>query len=259
MSEMFITLDHPLFDAIVLRQGAQLIHFQPKGGEPLLWSAELSTFEKGKAFRGGIPICWPWFGKMKSPSHGFARLVEWDLVKCVKEIEGIKLSFELTDSDATRVLWPYAFSAKVEMSLGKDVRMSLYIEAEKESTAAFHTYLKCQNIFDVMVLGLGDNYNDALLDAKACKSIEEVLYIKQAVDRIYTQADTKALLKEKECLISIAHNNYSDVVVWNPWQEGAKNLLDMQEDDYTKMLCIETARITTPLERKDSLHVRIEV
>lgn len=97
-TEIGFELHHPLFDATILRQGAQLIHFQPKGGKPLFWSAELSTFEKGKAFRGGIPLCWPWFGKAGNPAHGFARILEWDLIRHKGSKEGMQLVFELHDS-----------------------------------------------------------------------------------------------------------------------------------------------------------------
>ncbi|WP_052433534.1 D-hexose-6-phosphate mutarotase [Sulfurospirillum arsenophilum] len=251
-------LHHPLFDATVLRQGAQLIHFQLKGGEPLFWSAELSTFEKGKAFRGGIPLCWPWFGKAGSPSHGFARLVEWDLLKHTQSEEGMQLLFELHDSAMTRAMWPYAFTIRLEMNLGRDVELSLHVNAEKESTAALHSYFTCKHINDVNVTGLGGIYTDSLQKGKSWESPDELLHVNQAIDRIYTQPEVKTILQEKERTISISHENHSDVVVWNPWVEGSANISDMKKDDYTKMLCIESARISKPLNRKDHLHVKIQ-
>ena len=257
MSDMFFHVNHPLFDAIILRQGAQLIHFQPKGDGPILWSAKLSTFEKGKAFRGGIPICWPWFGKMGNPSHGFARIMTWELIKHSSDDEGMDLIFELGDSAKTREIWPYAFKTTLKMHLGRDISISLHVNAQKQSTAALHSYLTCKDILDVNVEGLGANYNDALIGGAVCESHEKALHVSCAVDRIYTHANEITLLKEHEKTLSIAHQNHSDVVVWNPWKEGAMQLADMKEEDYTKMLCIETARISKPLTCDDSLHVRI--
>ncbi|ARU48621.1 D-hexose-6-phosphate mutarotase [Sulfurospirillum diekertiae] len=252
-------LHHPLFDATILKQGAQLIHFQPKEGEPLFWCADLSTFEKGKAFRGGIPLCWPWFGKAGIPSHGFARIVEWTLLSHVANEEGIKLVFELSDSMTTRAIWPYAFNAHLTMVLGKEVALSLHVKADKESTAALHSYFTCKQIDDVNVTGLGLTYIDALLGGKPCEEVKTPLHVNRAIDRIYTRPDAKTILQEKERTITITHENHSDVVVWNPWLEGSEKLSDMNENDYTKMLCIESARITKPLKCDDRLHVTIHV
>lgn len=250
-------LHHPLFDATILKQGAQLVHFQPKGEDPLLWSALLSTFETGKAFRGGIPLCWPWFGKGGIPSHGFARIVEWNNVKCIENEEGIELVFELCDSVYTRTLWPYTFTAHLTMHLRRDVRLCLEVNAEKESTAALHTYLACKHISDVTVKGLGNTYEDALQGGLLCESEGKTLHVSAAIDRVYTKPEKETIFKEAKRKISVMHENYSDVVVWNPWEEGVIKLSDMKKDDYTKMLCIESARIIKPFGEKDTLAVKL--
>jgi len=97
-----------------------------------------------------------------------------------------------------------------------------------------------------------------LQKGKPCKSQNEPLHVNQAIDRIYTQPEARTILQEKERTISISHENHSDVVVWNPWVEGSANFSDMQKDDYTKMLCIESARISKPLNCQDRLHVKIQ-
>jgi len=259
MDPLFFHLHHPLFDAIILKQGAQLIHFQPKGEKALLWSAEFSTFQKGKAFRGGIPLCWPWFGNRGVPSHGFARIVEWNLLQHVENDTGAQLVFELRDSAITRSLWPYAFTARLEMNLGRDISLSLHVNAQKESTAAFHTYFTCNVIDDVEITGLGNQYNDSLQASKVCVSDAKMLHVNHAIDRIYTQPEATIILKEPERIVSIFPKNHSDIVVWNPWSEGADKLIDMQENDYQHMLCVETARISNPLKQKDSLHVTLHI
>lgn len=259
ITEIGFELHHPLFDAIILKQGAQLIHFQSKGGLPLLWSASLSTFEKGKAFRGGIPLCWPWFGKADNPSHGFARLLEWEMVHYTEGEESIALAFELRDSSMTRSLWPYTFTTRLEMNLGDDVTLSLHVDAQSESTAALHTYFACQKIEDVKVFGLGSAYNDTLKNGISCESKSKTLCIDQAIDRIYTQPEAKTSFQENNRTITISHVNHSDVVVWNPSKEGAEKLADMQQNDYKKMLCIETARISKPLSTHDHLEVTITI
>lgn len=258
ITEIGFELHHPLFDAFILKQGAQLIHFQPRGSEPLLWSASLATFEKGKAFRGGIPLCWPWFGKAGTPSHGFARIVEWEMVHYTESKESISLIFALRDTPATHLIWPYAFTTRLEMNLGRDITLVLRVNAEQESTAALHTYFACKNIDDVVIIGLGNTtYSDALQEGLSCRSEDAVLQIIHSIDRIYTEPKCLTVFKENERIINITHENHSDVVVWNPWKEGAEKLADMQQSDYKKMLCIETARISKPLSTQDYMKVVI--
>jgi len=257
MNEQFFHIHHSLFDAIILRQGAQLIHFQPKYGEPLLWSSALSTFEKGKPFRGGIPICWPWFARRGVPSHGFARIMEWTLQTFQESEKGVHLVFELNDSDATREIWPHAFHARLEMNLGQAVNIALHVKSHQETTGALHSYFTCKNIHDIIISGLGDSYQDALQAEKLCVSADEVLHVNGAIDRIYTKPEAQTRLIEPERTVLISHTNHSDVVIWNPWKEGSETLRDMQEDDYQKMVCIESARIFKPMKGEDSLQVKI--
>jgi glucose-6-phosphate 1-epimerase len=252
-------LDHPLFDAIILKQGAQLIHFQPKGGSALFWKADLSTFEAGKAFRGGIPLCWPWFGKAGNPTHGFARIMEWEIVLHVENEEGVQLVFELHDSATTRAIWPYAFFLRLEMNLGREVALTLHINTEKESTGALHTYFSCDAIHNVYVTGLGYHYTDALQNGKRCESEDDMLQVNHALDRIYTQPQSNIVFTDTKRRVSVSQKNHSDVVVWNPWKEGAAKLSDMKKDDYTRMLCVESARISKPFNDDDSLQITIHV
>jgi len=257
-NEISLELHHPLFDATILMQGAQLIQFQPKGEEPFFWCAELSTFQKGKAFRGGVPLCWPWFGKAGTPSHGFARISEWEVSSYTENEEGIRIVFELSDSLTTRALWPYAFRARLVMNLGSAVEISLHVNAEHESTAALHTYIACKHINDVTVTGLGRTYKDALHGGVVCEEAESALHVNHAIDRIYTEPEATTLFHENKRTLSLAHKNHSDVVFWNPWQEGEVGFADMKEGDYTKMVCIESARISKPLSCEDALHVKIK-
>lgn len=251
MDESFLHIDHHDFSATILMQGAQLIHFQPTGGKPLLWSAKPSTFESGKAFRGGVPICWPWFGKASVPSHGFARISQWTLLQRVDELDIISLQFGLHDSQQTRQMWPHEFTLTMSMILCKSgVTLTLSIDTSQQTTGALHTYFWTDDIVDVHIKGLGENYLDAL-DGHT-KSGNSEIQIEHETDRVYTQPATIVHLYESNSHTTIHHLNASDVVVWNPWVETSAALSDMVEDDYRHMVCIETARIHSPLDPKDS-------
>jgi glucose-6-phosphate 1-epimerase len=48
--------------AELVLQGAHMLRWQPAGHRPVLWVSGSSWFESGRPIRGGIPICFPWFG-----------------------------------------------------------------------------------------------------------------------------------------------------------------------------------------------------
>ena len=248
-----ITIEHPNFSAAILKQGAQLIHFQPTGKAPFLWSAELSTYSDGKPFRGGVPICWPWFGKAQIPAHGFARILDWTLQKRVDEKEYVALTFTLQETQKTLQIWPYRFNLILDMLLEKNgVTMKLSVETTEKTTGALHTYLWVEDIANISIDGLGECYFDAL-DAQIKHGCTEVK-ITHETDRIYTQPNEVTHVISNHRKIIMRHGNGSDVVLWNPW----KKMDNMKSDDFHKMVCIETARINTPLDELDTLYLKIE-
>lgn len=259
MNEILVNIQHRDFNAIILKQGAQLIHFQPTGSNPLFWSAQLSTFEKGRAFRGGIPICWPWFGKSQFPSHGFARIMDWTLSKRIDTDDRIILTWELYDSQQTRQIWPYKFTLVLTMILQKaGVLLNLTIKTSQKTTGALHTYFFVDKINDISISGLGEYYFDAL-NSEYQEKCEQVTKIIQEIDRVYIKPENLSYLVFSDRHIVIDHRGASDVVLWNPWCEKSKELIDMKENDYTHMVCIETARINTPLEPCDTLECELSI
>ncbi|MBU0631462.1 D-hexose-6-phosphate mutarotase [bacterium] len=246
MNEM-IEIKHKNFEATILKQGAQLIHFQPLGEEKLLWHTDLNYFAEGKAFRGGVPVCWPWFGKAQFPVHGFARIMEWELASRVDEEDDVVLEWKLNDSAKTRAIWDHPFEIRLKMVLGRSLQMELSVDTDTQTTGALHSYFYVNDLDEVKVGGLGEKYLDALDGHALHVSSEPSLTIESEVDRVYVSASDMTTLQENKRTVEIHHQNFSDVVVWNPY----KDLPDMEEGSYKKMLCIETARIAKPFEKKD--------
>ena len=74
-----VVVSHPKVRAAIALQGAHLLSWQPSGQQPVIWLSDKTPFATGKAIRGGVPICWPWFGPAGEPAHGFARNQPWTL------------------------------------------------------------------------------------------------------------------------------------------------------------------------------------
>lgn len=86
-------------------QGAHLLSWKPAGEEEVLWLSNNTPFKNGVAIRGGVPVCWPWFGPAAQqglPAHGFARNLPWTLKSHREDADGVALTFELTQSEETK-------------------------------------------------------------------------------------------------------------------------------------------------------------
>ncbi|MFE4603156.1 D-hexose-6-phosphate mutarotase [Kitasatospora indigofera] len=239
-----LVIDHPRARAAVTLQGAQLIAWQPAGAEPVLWLSEQARFEPGRAVRGGVPICWPWFGPVAEPSHGFARLLPWELTESGEDGSGVTLTLTLRESERSRTYWPHAFTARVTIRLGRECAIDLEAHGDHESTAALHSYFRVGDIDTVTVAGLGKTYLDDLLGTEGRQ--EGDLAFTTPLDRVYPQADDVSLINDpgRGRTIEVRHRGQSDVVLWNPGEPGCT---DLAAGGHHGFACVETARIRRPL------------
>src|SRR5688572_19844339 len=118
----------------VYLHGAHVTHFAMEGQRPMLFLSKQSQFVEGKAIRGGVPVCFPWFGPRNpdpvggSPMHGFARVLPWSRLDVVAADDRTSISLGLSDSERTRGWWPHAFAAEYTVTLFADrLRMELKV------------------------------------------------------------------------------------------------------------------------------------
>jgi len=233
--------------------GAQVASFVPKGYGDILWMSADSRFEKGVAARGGIPICWPWFGPHPTdeslPNHGFARSAEWTLERI--DIKGdtgvVSVLMSLTPSDKTRSMWPHSFRLEYLVTVGKTLKCVLTTtnldETPMELTQALHTYFRVGEIGRASVEGLdGVEYIDTL-DGYKRKIQKGPITFEGNVDSVYVSSvGDRALRDESENrVVTIVKSGSASDVVWNPWDEKAAEMDDFADDGYRTMVCLETS------------------
>lgn len=255
-----ITIRHPKCHAVVSVQGAQLLEWTPATFDvSVLWCTASDHFVKGKPIRGGVPICWPWFGKFKSPAHGFARIAQWQLVEQSESEQGVLLVFELQDSEWSRSIWPHAFKLRMTMQLGGSCKLQLSVDCNQPTTGALHGYVHLADVKKAKVTGLGLLYTDLLTGMHSVIAEDDSLVPDGAMDRVYTTPADLTVIDEQgyDRQLRLSHSGHSDIVVWNPGSESMRLMQDMQENDYRRMLCIETACVTGLL--KKSLGVELAV
>ena len=163
-------INHPAATARVARHGAHVMDWQPAGqAQPVLYMSPDALLEHGKPIRGGIPVCWPWFGghpaDAAKPMHGFARILPWELVRADAREAQVSMLFKLESNAETKSLWPHDFRCHLGISIGAALEVSLMTENPGSEpfavSEALHTYLTVGDITQVTVKGLaGTKYLD---------------------------------------------------------------------------------------------------
>ena len=145
-----IVVSSDLASAEIYLNGAHVTHYQPTGKQPVLFISRKSSWEAGKAIRGGVPICFPWFGSKqgdpRAPGHGFARLRPWTIESVTQDNAGIvAVTLALKSDEQTRAMWPFDFAAKYVVSVGTALEMNLAVQNTSREPSKFeealHTYL----------------------------------------------------------------------------------------------------------------------
>jgi D-hexose-6-phosphate mutarotase len=247
--------------AHVYLQGAHVTHFQPRGGRPVLFLSRESRFEGGvpgggglgKAIRGGVPVCFPWFGPKAgdatAPAHGFARLLAWEIDGVTRDERGcLRASLRLGASDSTRRFFPHDFVVRLMVSVDARLQLELAVHnlgrVPMTFEEALHTYFAVGDARRVSIRGLeGARFLDKTEGFARKPGEPTPIAIARETDRVYPDARGAVTIDDpvwaRRVVVSKAGS--ATTVVWNPWLEKAKGMTDFGDDEWTAMVCVETA------------------
>jgi D-hexose-6-phosphate mutarotase len=268
-------INNDIASAEIALQGAHLFSWQPRGAAPVIWLSPDARFEKDKAIRGGVPVCWPWFGfheeDLKKPAHGFVRTAIWAVAATEALDDGrTSIRFTLTSNDHTLTLWPYAFRLNYTVTVGQKLDLQLITENTGDTSfnisEALHTYFAIGDIDGIEIHGLaGYTYADKA-DDMTLKMEAGPILIHNEVDHIYldTQGECRIEDRLQQRRINISTQGSHTTVVWNPWIEKSAKMGDMGKDGYRTMVCVESAnalnnRVTVEPGRHHELMARYEL
>ena len=239
--------------AAISLQGAHILSWVPAGEDDVVWLSDDAKFAMGKSVRGGVPICWPWFGPHENngdyPAHGFARTVLWQVIKTEPvSADETQITFRLDTrqlEEADQAMWPLPTVAEYRLSIGKTLTMELTTFNCSEQTMtigqALHTYFKVNDASGTRILGLEDkDYLDKTDDFNR-KTQTGAITINDEVDRVYLATSDDLVIDDNQREILIKKQGSQSTVVWNPWKTVADKMGDLGEDGYLRMLCVESA------------------
>ncbi|AXQ50355.1 D-hexose-6-phosphate mutarotase [Pseudomonas vlassakiae] len=256
-----ISSDHA--ELLIAQQGAQILSYQRVGEPPLLWLSDQAIFRQGKSVRAGVPVCWPWFGNLQrnpasvqamyrgeqAPAHGLARTRDWQLLGVEEKGDDLHIDFELPEAQGDLPDWPHDVELKLHIVLGDDLTVSLNSRNMGNSpvtiSQALHSYFAVSDVRQAQVEGVeGLQYIETLAGWEQ-RQQQGALAFAGETDRIYLDTPQKLSIVDPhwERRITLTCSGSRSAVIWNPWTERAKELADMADDGWQRMLCIETANV----------------
>ncbi len=269
-------------ELLIAQQGAQVLSYQQVGEPPLLWLSDQAIFRQGKSVRAGVPVCWPWFGNLQrnpqavqamyqgapAPAHGLARTLDWQLLGIEEVGETLRIEFELPEAQGDLPGWPHDVELKLVVEMGAELKLSLTSRNMGNTpvtiSQALHSYFAVSDVRQAQVEGVdGLGYIETLAGWEQ-RQQQGVLTFAGETDRIYLNTPQTLSIVDPHWnrRITLTSSGSRTAVIWNPWTERAKELADMADDGWQRMLCIETANVWDDLVelepgRSSSLGVRI--
>lgn len=244
-----LRIETPSSTARISLHGGQVLSFAPAGFDDLLWLSP-TTAMPPKAIRGGVPVCWPYFGRQgqpdDAPQHGHARVSRWPLTELKREADGsvvLKLALPLREGMPLELVQT--------VRVGRELRQSLDTVHRGESammlTQALHTYFRVADATQVAVTGLdglryADKYDGDTHVQSGDWSLHDVRDPGRS-DRIYAGTGHRFELIDPAGGRRIRLDTFGSrsLVVWNPGEAGACAIADMPDDGWRTFVCLEAA------------------
>ena len=234
--------------------GAHVTSWRPVGGEEVLFLSSQSLWADGHAIRGGVPVCFPWFGgkadDSKAPAHGFVRTKAWHLESIAEAGGTVTVSMFTEGNEDTKTWWPADFRLVHRATFGRELSLELVVTNTGRTSLRFeealHAYHRVGNVEKVRVRGLDTIHYLDKTDSNRKKMQQGEIVIVSETDRVYL--DTRDAIELEDPLLHrrtrITKENSGTTVVWNPWVQKAHSLSDFADDEWMQMICIETTNVS---------------
>jgi glucose-6-phosphate 1-epimerase len=242
--------------ALVLLHGGQLLSWRSAQEQERLYLSGQATYDGVQAVRGGVPVVFPQFADHGPLSkHGFARHQTWQLLHAQTTAQDGLVVLGLASNPQTLAAWPFEFELELTIRVSSsrlDMELAVLNSGHEPCsfTAALHTYLAVPDVREARLHGLKRlRYRDSVAGTEQVDS-NDAVQVAGELDRIYFDAAAPLSLKidaAQPAPWRISQTGFSDVVVWNPGPTKAASLPDMREVDWSRMLCVEAARVGAPL------------
>jgi len=239
--------------AEIYLHGAQVTQFKKKDEPPLLFVSQCSRFTEGQPIRGGIPVIFPWFGPREGlGQHGFARIKPWDLREFTPAPDGsVSVRFRLPDCPEASAF--HAFTADYIVTVNQALTLQLIVtnqskDAEFIFENCLHSYFEVGDVTAISINGLkGLSYLDKAAGFVEKPETSNTLRIASEVDRVYLDATGTVEIFDPRLgrKIVVEKQESASTVVWNPWIAKARQMPDFGDEEYERMVCVESGNVAS--------------
>jgi len=239
--------------AEIYLQGAHVTHFTKKNEPPLLFVSQCSRFEQGQPIRGGIPVIFPWFGPREGlGQHGFARVKTWELKEFAPASDGsVSLRFRLPDCPEASAFQPFNVDYIVTVSESLKLELAVTNNSKTEEFVfenCLHTYFEIGDIKAASISGLrGTRYLDKVANFAEKTETDDAIHITSEMDRIYLNTPGAVEISDslRRRKIRVEKQASLSTVIWNPWLAKAQQMPDFGNEEYERMVCVESGNVAS--------------
>ncbi len=247
-----LEIDSPLARAEIYLHGAHVVSYAKTGEKPLLFLSEKSYFQGGQPIRGGVPLIFPWFGPRQDgadvPAHGFARRSAWAAESVREEDDGtVQVVLRLKPDPMTSALFNDSWVARYRVTVGNELTMELEVtntgSAPFRYEEALHTYFSVSDVREIAITGLeGTEYLSAIEEVPRKRQNGKPIRFEHELDRVYLNTEATCVIEDPgfERRIIVEKQGSQSTVVWNPWIDKARQMADFGDDEWMRMVCVES-------------------
>jgi len=261
-------LCHAGASVVVSSYGAHVLHYATSDAQKVahshLWLSPTAVCQHQQPIRGGVPICWPWFGKMdarliaginpatiaglKLPNHGLVRTRFWQLTDQQITADAVMIEFSISVSD---IPWSTEMTTlRYQVRLDQQLTLTLTCDANIAQQAALHSYFTVSDSRQAQVRPLPREFYDKVSDSQQ-QSNDDTLQFHAEIDRVYPATGSSLSLIDATTSLQISQQGHDSSVLWNPAAIKAAASADIPADQWSDFVCVESARLkihTAPLK-----------
>src|SRR3984893_13190897 len=234
--------------------GSEPVGSEPVGSEEVFFLSSQSRWDHEHAIRGGVPVCFPWFGNKaddpKAPAHGFVRTKAWQVESIAQVGNGVTVGM-FTESDEDTKRWsPAEFRLDYRVTFASELKLELVVTNTGNTSLRFeealHAYHRVGNVVETRVGGLDTVQYIDKTDSNLKKIQHGEIAIVSETDHGYL--NTSDAIEMKDPMLRrrtrVAKENSRTTVVWNPWVQKAHSLPDFADNEWMQMICLETSNVS---------------
>ncbi|WP_037054034.1 D-hexose-6-phosphate mutarotase [Rheinheimera baltica] len=240
--------------AVISLYGGQVLSYVPKAEEEVLWLSPKATWHNNTPIRGGVPVCWPWFGpaesrlnpmQMSLPNHGVVRTMLWQLTeqRCNNKYTRVVLAVTVNGL-------PYhsdSVTLQLTVTLSDTLSIDIACADKLLQQVALHSYFNIPKLEQTLVQPLPQHYLDKV-SGKTMMGTTTTAEFTSEVDRIYQQPADDIHIISANTRVHIKQHGHDATIVWNPWQDKSRHINDLADNNYLEFVCVETARLQLDTE-----------